>query len=64
MDIMGFDWVYAAGVLIALAVVWFVVRTIFKLTMRIFACGCAVIGGLVLAGVVLLNWEQIAGMLR
>jgi hypothetical protein len=64
MDIMGFDWVYAAGVLLALAVVWFVVRTIFKLTMRIFACGCAVIGGLVLAGAVLLNWEQIAGMLR
>lgn len=59
-DFANLDWVSIGLTLAGLAVVWFLVRTVLKLTARIFACGCAVLGGLALAGFVLLNWGQIA----
>jgi hypothetical protein len=62
-DLSNIDWVSIGLTLVALAVIWFVVRTVLKLTLRIFACGCAVLGGLALAGFVLLNWGQITAML-
>ncbi len=37
----------------ALAVVWLVAQTVFKLTMRVFACGCAVLLGLALGAAAL-----------
>jgi hypothetical protein len=47
------NWVWIVVGLGVLAVVWFVVRTIFKLTMRMFACGCAVLLGLALGAAAL-----------
>jgi hypothetical protein len=62
-DLSSLDWGSIVLTLIGLAVAWFVVRTVLKLTLRMFACGCAVIGGLALAGFVLLNWGSIQAML-
>lgn len=62
-DFGSLDWMSIGLTLVGLAVAWFLIRTVLKLTMRIFACGCAVIGGLVLAAFVVLNWGQIAPML-
>lgn len=59
-DFSHLDWTSIALTLAGLAVAWFLIRMVLKLTLRIFACGCAVIGGLVLAGFVILNWEIIA----
>lgn len=62
-DLNNLDWVSIGITLIVLAVIWGIVRSVLKLTMRIFACGCAVLAGLALAGFVLLNWGPIAKML-
>jgi hypothetical protein len=62
-EVANLDWVSIGLTLAGLAVVWFLIRTVLKLTMRIFACGCAVLGGLALAGYVLLNWGQIMALL-
>jgi hypothetical protein len=59
-ELVSLDWVSIGLTLAGLAVVWFLVRTALKLTARIFACGCAVLGGLALAGFVLLNWSSLA----
>jgi len=54
IDIAQLDW----GTLILLVVVaiiaWFIVRAVFKLAMRAFTCGCAVI---FLAAVALVLWR-------
>ncbi|MBL8056254.1 MAG: hypothetical protein JNK29_06120 [Anaerolineales bacterium] len=62
-DLANLDWVSLGLTLVGLAVVWFLVRTVLKLTARLFACGCAVIGGLALAAFVLLNWNQVTAWL-
>ena len=62
-DVSQLDWTSIALTLAGLAVAWFLIRTVLKLTMRIFACGCAVIGGLALAGFALLNWGELTKLL-
>lgn len=59
-DLANLDYFTVTIAIIVLAVVWGVVQRMLKFTFRIFACGCAVIGGLVLGIWVLMNWGQIA----
>lgn len=53
----GFNWMGVAVALVVLALVWFVVRTALKITLRIFAIGC--VGILILTGIafVLVHWK-------
>jgi hypothetical protein len=62
-DLSNLDFLTVAIAVIVLAVVWTIVQQVLKLTLRVFACGCAVIGGLVLAGFVLWNWGEIMRLL-
>ncbi len=43
------SWMGVVIAVIALAVIWFVIRTVLKITMKIFAIGC--LGLLVLSGI-------------
>ncbi len=45
----GFNWLGLVVTLVVLAVVWLVIRTVLKITLRIFAIGC--LGLLILSGV-------------
>ena len=45
----GFNWLGLVVTLVVLAVVWLVIRTILKITMKIFAIGC--MGILILSGI-------------
>jgi len=49
MEINGFNWVMALGVLVVLAVGWTILRFVLRLTMQVFSCGClallVVVGG-------------------
>jgi hypothetical protein len=45
----GFNWLGLVVTLVVLAVVWLVVRTILKITLKIFAIGC--LGILILSGI-------------
>ncbi len=45
----SFNWLGLVVTLVVLAVVWLVIRTILKITMKIFAIGC--LGLLILSGV-------------
>jgi hypothetical protein len=45
----GFNWLGLVVTLVVLAVVWLVVRTILKITLKIFAIGC--LGLLILSGI-------------
>jgi len=45
----GFNWLGLVVTLVVLAVVWLVIRTILKITMKIFAIGC--LGILILSGI-------------
>jgi hypothetical protein len=45
----SFNWLGLAVTLVVLAVVWLVVRTILKITLKIFAIGC--LGILILSGI-------------
>ncbi len=57
LDIGQMDW-STLLVWIALAVVlWFVIRAVFKLAVRVFTCGCAVI---FLAALALVLWRLFA----
>ncbi len=62
MEVNQVDWVSLAATLVALALVWAVVRAVLRITARVFACGCAVIGGLVLAGFAVLYWDRLAAL--
>ncbi len=56
IDLTQLDW-GTLILLIALAVVvWFVIRAVFKLAVRVFTCGCAVI---FLVAVALLLWRAL-----
>mgnify|MGYP000032391244 CR=1 FL=1 len=61
-DLNTIDWVSLFATLAALALVWAVVRAVLKFTARVFACGCAVIGGLVLAGFAVLYWDRLLAL--
>lgn len=63
MDVNNLDWVSLVATLVALALVWAVVRAVLRFTARVFACGCAVIGGLVLAGFAALYWDRLPALL-
>jgi hypothetical protein len=43
------SWVTIIVAVVALAVIWFVIRTVLKITMKVFAIGC--LGLLILSGV-------------
>jgi hypothetical protein len=43
------NWLGIIIAVVALAVVWFVIRTVLKITMKIFAIGC--LGLLILSGI-------------
>jgi len=45
----SFNWLGLVVTLVVLAVVWLVIRTILKITMKIFAIGC--MGILILSGI-------------
>ena len=45
----GFNWLGLVVTLVVLAVVWVVVRTLLKITLKIFAIGC--LGMLILSGI-------------
>lgn len=60
MNLENLDYVSVTGTLIALAVIWVIVQQALKFTVRVFACGCAVIGGLALGVFVLVNWGEIS----
>jgi hypothetical protein len=53
----GFNWVGLGIALVVLALVWFVVRTLLKITLKIFAIGC--LGILILSGIafVMVYWK-------
>jgi hypothetical protein len=53
-DLAQVDWVSVAVALVVLAVVWTIVQRVLKLTVQLFACGCAVLAGLALAGAFLI----------
>lgn len=59
-DLSNLDYASLVITLIVLAVIWIIIRQALRITMRMFACGCAVIGGLALAAFVLFNWGTIA----
>lgn len=61
-DLNSIDWVSLFATLAVLALVWAVARAVLKFTARVFACGCAVIGGLVLAGFVVLYWDRLLAL--
>jgi hypothetical protein len=44
----GFNWLGLVVTLVVLAIIWVVVRTVLKITLKIFAIGC--IGILILSG--------------
>jgi hypothetical protein len=44
----GFNWLGLAVTLVVLAIVWVVIRTILKITLKLFAIGC--LGLLILSG--------------
>jgi len=52
-ELSQINWVNVGIALVLLAIAWGIIQQVFKLTVRIFACGCAVLGGLVLAGAVM-----------
>lgn len=60
MNLENIDWMAVAGTAIALTVIWIIVQQALKFTVRVFACGCAVIGGLALGVFVLVNWGEIS----
>ncbi|MDW8325419.1 MAG: hypothetical protein RMK99_02530 [Anaerolineales bacterium] len=60
MDLSNLDYFTVVIVLIALAVVWGILQRVLKFTVRVFACGCAVIAGMALGIFVLVNWGEIA----
>ena len=45
----GFNWLGLLVTLVVLAILWGVVRTVLKITLRIFAIGC--LGILILSGI-------------
>jgi hypothetical protein len=45
----GFNWVGLIVTVVVLAILWLVVRTVLKITMKIFAVGC--LGLLILSGI-------------
>jgi hypothetical protein len=63
MDLSNLDYFTVVIAVIVLAVVWGIIQRVLKFTIRIFACGCAVIAGLALGIFVLVNWGEIAPML-
>jgi hypothetical protein len=48
----GFSWVGLVVTLVVLAIIWVVIRTILKITLKIFAIGC--LGILILSGLAFL----------
>lgn len=60
MDLSNLDYFTFVIAIIVLAVVWGIIQRVLKFTVRIFACGCAVIAGLALGIFVLVNWGEIA----
>ena len=50
IDISQVDWVMVGVFLVVLVVGWTIVKTVLRLTMRVFALGC--VGLLVLGGII------------
>ena len=51
-DLAQINLVNVGIALVVLAIAWGIIQQVFKLTVRFFACGCAILAGLVLAGAV------------
>lgn len=60
MNLSNLDYFTVVIAVIVLAIVWGVVQRLLKFTVRVFACGCAIIAGLALGIFVLVNWGEIA----
>ena len=45
----GFNWVGLITTIVVVAVIWFIVRAVLKITLKIFAIGC--MGLLILSGI-------------
>ena len=58
VDISQLDWGTLVMLVAVVVVVWFVVRAVFKLAVKVFTCGCAVI---FLLAVALVVWRVLAG---
>jgi len=48
-DLGQLDWVLVGGAIVVLVVAWTILKTVFKLTMRVFGLGC--VGLVILAGI-------------
>ncbi len=57
IDISQLDWGTLIALVVMVVVIWFVVRAVFKLAIKVFTCGCAVIFLLALA---LVLWRVLA----
>jgi hypothetical protein len=49
-DLSQYNWVMIGGALVVLVVGWTIVKTVFKLTARVFTLGCV---GLVILGAIM-----------
>ncbi|GEM_PF-4746504 len=56
IDLTQLDWGTLILLIALVVVLWFVIRAVFKLAVRVFTCGCAVI---FLAAVALLLWRAL-----
>jgi hypothetical protein len=48
-DLGQMDWVLVGGAIVVLVVAWTILKTVLKLTMRVFSLGC--VGLVILAGI-------------
>jgi len=48
-DLGQLDWVLVGGAIVVLVVAWTILKTVLKLTMRVFSLGC--VGLVILAGI-------------
>ncbi len=49
LPLSGFNWVGLIATVVVVAILWFIVRTVLKLTLKLFAIGC--LGLLILSGI-------------
>ncbi len=57
-DLAGVDWVMWGIVLAVLVVAWVVLKSVFKMTMRIFTLGCTGLVVLAIVGAALVYFRQ------
>lgn len=48
-DLGQLDWVMVGGVIVVLVVAWTILKTVLKMTMKVFSLGC--VGLVILAGI-------------